>query len=54
MRGELHAIAEVDSNEDNSQKASGPNDILSSDGSLSGMEPGLHRRVPERNACARA
>jgi hypothetical protein len=31
----LHAIAEVDSNEDNSQKASGPKELLSSDGSLS-------------------
>jgi hypothetical protein len=31
----LHAIAEVDSNEDNSQKQSAP-DLLSSDGSLSG------------------
>jgi len=32
----LHVIAEVDSNEDHSQKASGPHELLSSDGSLSG------------------
>ena len=45
----LHAIAEVDSNEDHSQKQSAP-ELLSSDGSLSGKAAPL--RSAEQKAAA--